>query len=102
MIAELERHINGLVAEELKNAATIHPPKFTSLHEAYAVIAEERDEAWEELDMLEDWLHQAWERIKADDAKGAYIYLLNAERRAIAAAAELVQVAAMCRKARKK
>lgn len=99
---ELIKAIDSLVSDEIKAAADTHPPKFSSLHEGYAVVLEERDEAKDEIDIMDDWLLRAWDCIKVDDTKGAECYFLNAERRAIMAAAELIQVAAMCRKARKR
>lgn len=87
---KLKDEIDKLVNEEIKNAATIHPPKFASLHEAYAVIAEERDEAWEEIEQLEEWLAQSWECIKKDDERRAKAYLVSVEYYAMNAAVELV------------
>lgn len=37
------------VAEELNRARSLHPVAMNSAHEAYAVIAEELDEFWEEV-----------------------------------------------------
>lgn len=99
---ELIKSVDNLVSSELICANSKHEPKFNSLHEAYAVVLEEAEESQAEWALVKNWLDMAWERIKADDEKGANVFFLNAERRAIQTAAEVVQVAAMCRKAREK
>ena len=98
---ELIDKVQELVAFELERANTIHPPKFNSYHEAYAVIREEIEEGQAELQDLSLLSYGLWEHVKTDYDE-AIIETLNVmEYKAVMAAAELIQVAAMCRKARK-
>ncbi|MBR5291691.1 MAG: hypothetical protein IKU32_02115 [Clostridia bacterium] len=72
------------------------------MHEAYAVILEEYEEAKEEFDLMEYPMHCVWFETKENDIESALLCTDGVETRAIKAAAELIQVAAMCRKARKR
>lgn len=92
-LAEIER----LAEKELKAANKIHPP-FASQHEAFAVIVEEIEELCDESNKLQTIQSQMWKRVRADESME--IHLDDAERCAIAAAQEAIQVAAMCKKAR--
>ena len=98
---ELIDKVQELVAFELERANTIHPPKFNSYHEAYAVTEEEMDECEDEWEKACAALECAWSRIK-DDSKPIEVnhWLEIAERYFINAIAEATQCAAMCRKAR--
>lgn len=98
---ELIDKVRELVAFELERANTIHPPKFNSYHEAYAVILEEMEEAKEEWERICTSIESAWQEIK-DDVSPEEIdnWLETAEHFAVHTAAEMIQVAAMCRKAR--
>lgn len=95
---ELIWMIEPLVEVELKRANSIHEPAFNSMHEAYAVLIEELEEAHDEYEGCSRFVDMAWERIKADDKPDEW--LAKAEKAAIRAAAEMIQTAAMCRKAR--
>lgn len=98
---ELIDKVQELVAFELERANSIHPPMFNSYHEAYAVLMEELEEAHDEYETCSRYVDLAWERIKADDKPEAINeWLEKAEKAAIRAAAECIQVAAMARKAR--
>ena len=95
---ELIDKVQELVAFELARANTIHPPRFNSMHEAYAVILEEIEEAEEAIKKVEWKKVLAWDCIKEDiDPTGFFEQM---EVIAINAAAEIIQTAAMCRKAR--
>lgn len=90
------KKIEELVQEELKEANEIHPA-FASDHEAFSVILEELDECWDELEACETQLWEIWEQTKNDDDNHAlYTYLKEHAKRA---AAEAIQLAAMCDKA---
>ena len=99
---ELIEKVQELVDFELERANTIHPPRFNSYHEAYAVILEELEEAEAELKNARERIGWAWHHIKLDMEKVAEIGFASAEKYAIEAAAEMIQVAAMVRKARGK
>jgi hypothetical protein len=74
-------------------------PLFASLHEAIAVIAEERDEAAAELDRLKMLFDCAWEHIKKDGQADALHCITMMKFTAESLAIEACQVAAMCEKA---
>lgn len=99
---ELIEKVQEIVAFELNRANTIHPPKFNSMHEAYAVILEELEEAEREISIFKGALEwSVWSNIKDDCYEMACAGFKDIEKIAIAAAAEMIQVAAMCRKARR-
>lgn len=97
---ELIDKVQELVAFELDRANTIHPPKFNSYHEAYAVILEEYEEMTAEVEKLECHMGGLWNSIKEDADDRTHSWLEFMEKRAELIAAEVIQVAAMCRKAR--
>lgn len=92
-LAEIER----LAEKELRAANKIHPP-FASQHEAFAVLAEEIEELHDESNKLQTIQSWMWTKVRSDESMETH--LDDAERCAIAAAQEAIQVAAMCRKAR--
>ena len=97
---ELIDKVQELVAFELARANTIHPPKFNSMHEAYAVILEEYEELADEFEKLESPMGGLWNSIKGDVFERATSWTKIIEKRAELIAAEAIQVSAMCRKAR--
>lgn len=74
-------------------------PLFASPHEAIAVIAEERDEAADELDWTNRLLTNAWGYIKRNESKNVLDCFARARFAAEKLAIEACQVAAMCEKA---
>ena len=95
---ELINKVQELVAFELERANTIHPPKFNSMHEAYAVILEEMDEVKADTSLMYSKTEGLWWAVKHDS--NPINKLKDIEGYAMHAAAELIQVSAMCRKAR--
>jgi hypothetical protein len=94
----LSSAIDRAVTEEVKRANATHGATFHSPHEAYAVIAEELDEAAENANTCGDALTTLWACVKRDLDYTAQLDAI--EKHALDAAAEFVQVAAMARKAR--
>lgn len=80
---------------EQERAAEVHPP-FASAHEGFAHIQEEKEEAKAELDYIEVQTGLLWGEIKR---KGIGLEAVDRiEDAALRGAAELVQLAGVCRK----
>jgi len=94
---ELIAKIEELAGEELKRANEEHP-LFSSAHEAHAVIREEVDELKQDVKWLTDNVEGAWEFVKKDNEERTKTHIGQARKAATMAAAEAVQVAAMCMK----
>lgn len=71
---------------------------FHTLHEAYGVCKEEYEEAREEMDACEQCIKEAWKATREDDAVTAFDAYRMAYVRAVNAAAECTQIAAVCLK----
>lgn len=97
MIEPIMKELGPLVVSELYRANQNHPP-FHSSHEGMAVIEEEVEEAKESMECIEycirtlksDVFHDRFDEAEAD--------VKTMRRHALYAAAELIQVAAMCDK----
>lgn len=87
--------IQKLVNEELKEANKKYP-LFHSDHEAYAVIKEEIEECEEDIRKMEMVLSYFWSNTKRD--KNSDNLIEGMKKIAMHAAAEAIQVAAMCDK----
>lgn len=95
---ELMRSVSTLVDKEHEWSNKVHGPAFHSLHEGYAVIKEEVEEADEEMDRLKKKLGFLWENVKNDAEDVAQRNFEDMKSMAIAGACELIQVAAMADK----
>lgn len=73
-------------------------PLFSSLHEAIAVIAEEKDEARQEMISIDLFWKYAWDAIKVNNEKSALDFIARMKFAAERLAIEACQVAAMCEK----
>lgn len=87
--------IQKLVNEELEEANRKYP-LFHSNHEAYAVIKEEIEECEEDIRKMEMVLSYFWSNTKRD--KNSDNLIKGMKKIAMHAAAEAIQVAAMCDK----
>lgn len=97
----VKNDIKKLIDRELDAANEVNPP-FTSMHEAYAVIKEELEEAEDEAEKAVRFLDIAWHSIKQPDDIGinnAKVAIADMYKAAMNLAVEAVQVAAMCKKA---
>lgn len=94
---QLIEEMHRAMMNEYKRAEKAHGGTFHSTHEAYAVVLEEAEEAVADIDKVCDWMDNVWMRTKKDlNPALAYKSMQDA---ALQAAAECIQVAAMCRKA---
>lgn len=90
--------VNLLVSDEYDRAAKLHGAVFASPHEGYGVIAEEVQEAGDALELAEAVMRQLLIAIREEKPR-AMIDLADYIRdTAVNAAAECIQVAAMCEK----
>jgi hypothetical protein len=90
---ELKNNLALIARCELEKANQKYP-LFASAHEGYAVLLEEFEEAIDEIEDLKTEMEYTWRRIKGNRGiEEEKIYNF-----AIAAAAELIQVAAMAKK----
>lgn len=96
-MTELMDKIRVLTALELQNANTKHP-QFHSLHEGYAVLLEELEEAAEALEEAEAMRKILWIHVRRDDEMMAKSFAARLEKASADLAAEAVQCAAMAHK----
>ena len=94
-MTELTDKIKALAELELQDANANHP-QFHSLHEGYAVLLEELEEATEALE--EAMRKILWIHVRRDDAAMAHSFAARLEKAAAELAAEAVQCSAMARK----
>lgn len=90
--------LNLLVSDELDRASKLHGETFASAHEGFGVIAEELQEVGDELEIAEGNLSTMLAFIRDEDKQRIVDVADCLRDRAVNAAAELVQVAAMCEK----
>ena len=90
--------IRDAIEHELVSANEIHPP-FVSLHEAYAVILEEFEEAEEQMQLCKEEMGELWRTVKSDHLKGSLESLHWIQVYAQKSAEECCQLAAMAIKA---
>lgn len=99
MMNELLAGLEIMAAQEKKRAEKENGATFHSPHEAYGVIAEELMEARTEMSCLTGAEAALLRVIHRNDPELYRNSLIEARKAAMNAAAELVQVAAMCNKA---
>ena len=98
MFAELtERECRNAIALEYDKAAREYPP-FASLHEGWAVMREEWEEAFRELSAAAGEMNEMWECVKLDDVACSLNAARNIQAHALTAMMETAQLAAMARK----
>ena len=89
--------IDRIVADELERANKVHP-LFHSDHEGESVIREEIEEAIDSFETIGTYYNNLWEAIKKNSAIDAIENVNYIKLYAEYAAAELIQVVAMCDK----
>lgn len=95
----VRKDVEALVYKELE-AANKRFPLFNSAHEGYATLAEEIDELKEKVKDIKEDRKVVWKLVKENEANGdkARVFTRSIKIRAILAAVEAIQVAAMCEK----
>lgn len=96
---ELISEVKQLVLKEYDRATKMHGPVNHSSHESYAVLKEEMEEAREELIHSEMHLDRYWKSVKGDDYASQVENIASVWNKAILAACECIQTAAMACKA---
>ena len=94
---KLLAEVKAAVQAEYNRAAEVNGATFHSQHEAYAIILEEVEEAEHEARKAMERLTRYWLSIKANGESNRELPYI--QQRAERAAAEWIQVAAMCHKA---
>ena len=93
-----EMKINEAVSLELVRACNVYGADYHSLHEGYAVLLEEVEEAENELTYIKNHLAMIWDSVKVDDPaevkSNARIVALDA----VNLAKEAAQIAAVAKK----
>lgn len=89
--------IEELAKAEYENANEKYPP-FHSIHEGFAVLAEEYDETKSCNEIIENLLKTAWENVKHDDFETLQNCIEHIRKNAVLAVCEDLQVIAMCDK----
>lgn len=90
--------VNLLVDTEYERAAQLHGAVFASPHEGYGVIAEELQEAVTEIERAQAVMYQLLKAIHEENAKAILDMADCIRDMVVNAAAESIQVAAMCQK----
>lgn len=97
---EADAHLNSAVDCELKNIRKVYGNQYNSLHESYAVLLEEVEEAENELERVKEELSDLWLCIKQNDNEGAINALRRIATHSHFLIQESVQVAAVTNKFR--
>ena len=98
MMNKLIAEVSGLADNELARASAQWGSKAASGHEGYALILEELEEAAVEFESVKQQLEFLWLNIKANDDGPAAHHAEAVKRKAILAACEMIQTAAMAQK----
>ena len=93
-----ELKINEAVIYELLSAVKTFGANYNSLHEGYAVLLEEVEEAEKELDYIKNHLAMMWDSVKSDDASDVKSNARVIALDAVNLAKEACQIAAVARK----
>jgi hypothetical protein len=96
----LEKEIRKIIGNELARACELHGYLNNSLHESYAIILKELQEAAGVSAAFDHNLNVFWAKVKANAPEDLLSkILLEMQTFSLHAAMEWVQVAAMCEKA---
>ena len=93
-----EYKINEAVTLELANACKTYGKEYHSLHEGYAVLLEEVEEAEKDFDYIKNHLAMMWDEVKEDRADSVKSSATLIAIDAVELAKEAAQIAAVARK----
>lgn len=97
---KLIEEVKELVEREYGRAGAKFGLTNNSDHESYAVLQEELEEAQDEMVFLEQALKKFWFTVRQDQVDDTKLWRLkDVQKRALLAACECIQVAAMAKKA---
>lgn len=100
MMHKLLEEVKELIEREYGRASAIHGLTHTSDHQSYAVLLEEFEEAKEEVNLCQSCIEKFWELVKSDSPDYQKMNDLRlVYSKALFGACELIQVAAMAKKA---
>lgn len=94
---EVTSLITKAIAAELESANEKFA-QFSSIHEGYAVLLEEVEEARADMESIEVYLKTLWSAVKRDYNKSCYKSAYDVKCAGVRAIHELIQVCAMCDK----
>ena len=94
----LEETLDVIAASETGRAKEVHGATYASHNEGFGVLCEEIQEMMDEARCLKHYADHLCRYVRADDAAGMADALVAMRKTAIRAAAEAVQVAAVCGK----
>ena len=94
----LIKEVQALVSKEYDRATKMHGPVNNSSHESYGVLKEEVEEAKDEFIHAELYLDRYWTAVKNDDYASQVENIACIVNKAILAACECIQTAAMAYK----
>lgn len=89
--------VESLIDDELAYA-NLSFPMFRSTHEGYAVIAEEKEEVEEALNIFSKQFETFWMHIRGNRTDESVVSASYLRRYAVSLAIESIQLAAMCQK----
>ena len=98
MMNKLIEEVSELTQREYERAAQSHGPINHSTHESYAVLKEECEEARDETLLTELYLDKYWKSVRQDDYREQVENLEVLFNKALLAACEYIQTAAMALK----
>lgn len=99
MIDPIMTDLHPVLKSEYLRAKADHGDVYHSPHEAWGVLMEEWDEVCEEIEQAGERLRDIAREVRRDDAQGLAQTFGSIQLFAMRAAAELIQVAAVCWKA---
>lgn len=99
-MGKLIDEVQELVEREYGRAGAKFGLTNHSDHESYAILLEEFQEAQNELHSVDKYMKEFWEQVKGDYAPyDKFVTCVDMEKRALLCACEMIQVAAMAKKA---